>query len=282
MRRVLFGLLTLGACAANADALANEAVAAEDSSPPPLRKSLDPQAEIFPDAAGAPQSIWSADVKKTAATASPLDVSPIFGRISFREERSIEPILANPAAPDANAALSAPPLWTKELNNILGRDSGGNVSIGYQSIVEAIKLQGWFGVGAAQAYIWKTELENKRQGGGAGYRAGWQLDFAPTPQTMFYAKSFYSPVFQTSLVEIKPGYAVLDGFSFVMLPDGKLYIGPFAVLNSNWQDKISKAGVHLTFGQIGAFTLTLAGGYARERFAGAAGAFGLIESSVRF
>jgi len=66
-----------------------------------------------------------------------------------------------------------------------------------------------------------------------------------------------------------------------MFPVGKLYIGPFAVLSSNWQDKISKAGFHLTFAEIGAFSLTLAGGYARERFAGA-GAFGLIESSVRF
>ncbi len=98
---------------------------------------------------------------------------------------------------------------------------------------------------------------------------------------MFFVKGFYSDVFQRSLVEIKPGYAVLDNFSFAASPPGRLYIGPFAVLTGHWRDKISKAGLQLTFGEIGAFSLTFAGGLSRDKYAGA-GAFGMIESSLRF
>jgi hypothetical protein len=98
---------------------------------------------------------------------------------------------------------------------------------------------------------------------------------------MFFAKGFYSDVFQRTLVEIKPGYAVLDNFSFAAFAAQKLYIGPFAVLTGHWRDNISKAGLQLTFGEIGAFTLTIAGGLSRDKYAGA-GAFGMIESSLRF
>ena len=48
MRRVLFGLLTFGACATNAAALAEELSAMDDFATSPLRKTLDPQVEIFP------------------------------------------------------------------------------------------------------------------------------------------------------------------------------------------------------------------------------------------
>ena len=98
---------------------------------------------------------------------------------------------------------------------------------------------------------------------------------------MFFAKGFYSDVFQRSLVEIKPGYAILDDFSFAAFAAEKVYIGPFAVLTGHWRDKISKAGLQLTFGEIGAFTLTFAGGFSRDKYA-AAGAFGMIEAILRF
>ena len=80
---------------------------------------------------------------------------------------------------------------------------------------------------------------------------------------------------------MKPGYAVVDSFSFAAFAAGKLYIGPFAVLTGHSRDKFSKAGLQMTFGKIGAFTLTFAGGLARDKYAGA-GAFGMIESSLRF
>lgn len=282
-RRMLFGLLTLGACASNSAVLAEEALSTEDFIPPPLRKTLEPQVEIFSGVAGTRASNWSADLKRTAATAGGPDVSGIFDHNSLRDEPNIEPIAMGATAPDfANTSPTAPPTWTKELNNILGRNAGGNIPFGYPTIVEAIKFQAWLGSGAAQVYVWKLELENRRQGGEFGYRTGWELDCAPTPQTMFYAKSFYSPVFQTSLVEIKPGYAVADSSNFAAFPIGKFYIGPFAVLNSNWRDKISKAGLHLTFGEIGAFNLSVAGGYAHESLFAGGGAFGLIEASRRF
>jgi hypothetical protein len=73
----------------------------------------------------------------------------------------------------------------------------------------------------------------------------------------------------------------LDNFSFAAFPRGKLYIGPFAVLTGYWRDQISKAGLQLTFGEIGAFSLTFATGLSRDKYVGA-GAFGMIESSLRF
>ncbi len=274
MRRVLLGLLTFGACATNVAALAEELSAMDDFATSPLRETLDPQVEIFPLALEDRRTDPRANAEIPNA---PVD-STIFERIGLREG-PIDLQAARPTAEFATTDFIGPPFWASE-NDVVGRKPNLNALLGYQTIVDAIKLQGWFGA-LAQARIWRLDQENRRSGGGAGLGTIWELDAAPSPQTMFFAKGFYSDVFQRSLVEIKPGYAILDDFSFAAFAAEKVYIGPFAVLTGHWRDKISKAGLQLTFGEIGAFTLTFAGGFSRDKYA-AAGAFGMIESILRF
>lgn len=275
MRRMLFGLLTLGACATNAAALAEELSAMDDFATSPLRKTLDPQVEIFPLALEDRRFDPRANAEIAAAPAD----SMLFDRIGLRVE-PVDTQAARPTADLATADFIGPPFWASDQINIVGRKANLNALLGYQTIVDAIKFQGWFGA-AAQARIWRLDQENRRPGGGAALGTIWELDAAPSSQTMFFAKGFYSDVFQRSLVEIKPGYAVLDNFSFAVFAAEKVYIGPYAVLTGHWRDKICKAGLQLTFGEIGAFTLTFAGGLSRDKYAGA-GAFGMIESSLRF
>jgi hypothetical protein len=275
MRRVLFGLLTFGACATNVAALAEELSAMDDFATSPLRKTLDPQVEIFPFALEDRRFDPRANAEIAAAPAD----SMLFDRIGLRVE-PVDTQTARPIAELATADFIGPPFWASDQINIVGRKASLNALLGYQTIVDAIKFQGWFGA-AAQARIWRLDQENRRPGGGGALGTIWELDAAPSSQTMFFAKGFYSDVFQRSLVEIKPGYAVLDNFSFAVFAAEKLYIGPYAVLTGHWRDKICKAGLQLTFGQIGAFTLTFAGGVSRDKYAGA-GAFGMIESSLRF
>jgi len=275
MRRMLFGLLTLGACATNAAALAEELSAMDDFATSPLRKTLDPQVEIFPLALEDRRFDPRANAEIAAAPAD----SMLFDRIGLRVE-PVDTQTARPTAELATADFIGPPFWASDQINIVGRKANLNALLGYQTIVDAIKFQGWFGA-AAQARIWRLDQENRRPGGGAALGTIWELDAAPSSQTMFFAKGFYSDVFQRSLVEIKPGYAVLDNFSFAVFAAEKVYIGPYAVLTGHWRDKICKAGLQLTFGEIGAFTLTFAGGLSRDKYAGA-GAFGMIESSLRF
>ncbi|MGC1861107.1 MAG: cellulose biosynthesis protein BcsS [Methylocystis sp.] len=275
MRRMLFGLLTFGVCATKAAALAEELSAMDDFATSPLRKTLDPQVEIFPLALEDRRFDPRANAEIAAA---PVD-STIFQRIHLREG-PVDPQAARPTAEFATTDFIGPPFWASDQINIVGRKPNLNTLLGYQTIVDAIKFQGWFGA-IAQARIWRLDQENRRPGGGAGLGTIWELDAAPSPQTMFFAKGFYSDVFQRSLIEIKPGYAILDNFSFAAFAAGKLYIGPFAVLTGHWRDNISKAGLQLTLGEIGAFTLTFAGGLSRDKYA-AAGVFGMIESSLRF
>jgi hypothetical protein len=279
MRRVLFGLLTFGACATNAAALAEELSAMDDFATSPLRKTLDPQVEIFPLALEDRRFDPRANAGGSAEIANaPVD-SMIFDRIGLREG-PVDPWPARPTAEFATTDFIGPPFWTSDQINIIGRKPNLDNLLGYQTILDAIKFQGWFGA-VAQARIWRLDQDNRRPGGGAGLGTIWELDAAPSPQTMLFAKSFYSDVFQRSLIEIKPGYAVVDNFSFAAFAAEKLYIGPFAVLTGHLRNKICKAGLQLTFGQIGAFTLTFAGGVSRDKYAGA-GAFGMIESSLRF
>jgi Cellulose biosynthesis protein BcsS len=277
MRRMLFGLLTFGACATNAAALAEELSAMDDFATSPLRKTLDPQVEIFPLALEDRRFDPRANAGAAEIADAPVDLT-IFDRVGLRDG-SVDPQAARPTAEFATTDFNGPPFWASDQFNIVGGKPNLNTLVGYQSIVDAIKFQGWFGA-VTQARIWKLDQENRRPGGG-GLGTIWELDAAPSSQTMFFAKGFYSDVFQRTLVEIKPGYAVLDNFSFAAFAAENVYIGPFAVLTGHWRDKISKAGLQLTFGKIGAFTLTLAVGLSRDKYAGA-GAFGMIESSLRF
>ena len=206
MRRMLFGLLTFGACATNAAALAEELSAMDDFATSPLRKTLDPQVEIFPLALEDRQF----DPRANAEIAdAPVD-STIFARIGLRGG-PIDLQAARPTAEFATEDFIGPPFWASDQINIVGRKPNLNTLLGYQTIVDAIKFQGWFGA-VAQARIWRQDQDYRRPGGGAGLGTIWELDAAPSPQTMFFAKGFYSDVFQRSLIEIKPGYAICGRF----------------------------------------------------------------------
>lgn len=281
MRRMLFGLLTFGACAANAAVLAEELSAMDDFAASPLRKTLDPQVEIPPLALQDRRFDPRANAGGAAVIAALPADSTIFDRIGLHDG-PIDPRSQRPTTEFANSDLVDPPFWANAPNNnFVGRKQNLNTLLGYPSVVEAAKFQGWFGA-ATQARIWRQDQENMRPNGG-GLGTIWELDAAPSSQTMFFVRGFYSDLFQRSLVEIKPGYAVLDNFSFAALAPGKLYIGPFAVLTGHWRDKVSKAGLQMTFGEIGAFSLTFAAGVSRDKYAGVgAAAFGMIELSLRF
>lgn len=278
MRRLLVGLLTLGAYAAHSAALAKELAGIDDFATSPLRTTLEPDAETVDPGVDDWRVDPGANAREAAVIIAGLEDSALFDRIGLRGG-STDSRAARPIADLANGDFLGPPFWASEADNIAGIAPDRNIFFEYQAIAEAIKFQGLFGLGSPQAHVWRQDQQNRRPGAGLGTL--WSLECAPSPETMLFVKGFYSDVFHRSLVEIKPGYAVLDNFSFAAFPPGKLYIGPFAVLTGRWRDKISQAGLQLTFGDIGAFSLTLAGGVSRDTYTGA-GVFGLIEASLRF
>jgi hypothetical protein len=185
---MLFGLLTLGACATNAAALAEELSAMDDATSP-LRKTLDPQVEIFPLALEYRRFDPRANAEIAAAPAD----SMLFDRIGLRVE-PVDTQTARPTAELATADFIGPPFWASDQINIVGRKASLNALLGYQTIVDAIKFQGWFGA-AAQARIWRLDQENRRPGGGA-LGTIWEWTPRRVPRQCFSRKAFIRMYFR--------------------------------------------------------------------------------------
>ena len=112
-------------------------------------------------------------------------------------------------------------------------------------------------------------------------KSGAEVFLEPAGKTMLFVKSFYSVASQKTLLQTKLGFAIFENAYGDSAPPANFYIGPFALLNRFRLDQAEKLGAHLTLSEIGAFQFTLAAGYSRDRLKGA-GAFGMMESSLRF
>ena len=145
MRRVLFGLLTFGACATNAAALAEELSAMDDFATSPLRKTLDPQVEIFPLALE-DRRIRSARERRDPPTRRWIRR---YSSASAFARGPIDPQAARPTAEFATHGFYRPAILGKRRMNVVGRKPNLNTLLGYQTIVDAIKFQGWFGAAGA-------------------------------------------------------------------------------------------------------------------------------------
>jgi len=134
MRRMLFGLLTLGACATNTAALAEELSAMDDATSP-LRKTLDPQVEIF-------RSPWKTvgSIRARTPRSRPRPrIRRYSTALAFALSRG-----HTSRAPDSgtrDADFIGPPFWASDQINIVGRKASLNALLGYQTIVDAIKFQ---------------------------------------------------------------------------------------------------------------------------------------------
>ena len=105
----------------------------------PLRKTLDPQVEIFPLALEDRRFDQRANAAgATEIAAAPVDAT-VFDRIGIRDE-PVDPQAARPTAELATTDFVGPPFWASDQINIVDRKPNLNTSLGYQSIVDAIKF----------------------------------------------------------------------------------------------------------------------------------------------
>lgn len=183
----------------------------------------------------------------------------------------------------ADPSTTSPLAWREEAEELLRRESAGYLNLQSAAAVAAAfaPLSQPFGAAAAYNAVKRWDDEKWRQLGALSVKRGWELEYAPSKNTMIYLKDSYSQTSQRTLAEAKLGIAVLDPSQWGCPTPGKVYAGPFAVADGLRRDQIAKLGAHLTLLEIGAFHLTLAAGVAHERLSDR-GAFGLIETSWRF
>ncbi|HXY59454.1 MAG TPA: cellulose biosynthesis protein BcsS [Methylocystis sp.] len=248
-----------------------------------LRPTLPPQA--------GPQA-KTANRSSTDATPPP---KPIFTVRGVTEDRGTGPAFN---APSSSARLHRifsfldledaglpdladhPFIATENLDSALRRQFGGTEPLEWQYFFIGGRAPAWIGAGAAYDFFRRQDRADWGLGRST-WKGGWEIDFAPTGWTMAYARGLTADAARRALVEGKLGLALFDDLSLPGLPSGNLYLGPFAIIHGLRLDEDAKLGMHMTFGQIGAFHIGVAGGYARGRF-GEGGAFGLLESSFRF
>ncbi|HYA79669.1 MAG TPA: cellulose biosynthesis protein BcsS [Methylocystis sp.] len=173
-----------------------------------------------------------------------------------------------------------PFLATENLDSALRRQLSGTSLQDWQYFFIGGRPPAWITAGAAYDFFKRQDRADWGLGH-SSWKGGWEIDLAPTAATMAYARGLNAEAARRALVEGKLGFAVFDDVSLPVLPVGKLYLGPFAMMHGLRFDEDAKLGMHMTFGEIGAFHIGVAGGYARGRF-GEGGAFGLLESSFRF
>jgi len=181
----------------------------------------------------------------------------------------------------AEPSLRSPLAWRQEAEDILRRESIADLAAQSAAAAALAHLPGQFGATGAIEALKRQDVERWRQIGAWSAKSGFELDAAPTKDTLFYMKSFYSAASQKTQAEAKVGVAVFDSSFWGAAPQGKVYVGPFAVADGLRRDQLSKIGAHLTLSEIGAFHVTLASGVSQDRLKGR-GAFGLIETSWKF
>lgn len=297
MRRRWLGRVMLCVGAASLAAPIHSSRAEETGRVFALRPSLEPASDLSPPAA-APASPGQPPPARLAAPRGGADApsarlamppaagedgaAPLHDWIDAARLDSFVTLPADPARfQRPNLGDDASPAFTDVLQYGLRREAGGNPLVEYQYLVEAAHLPGWVGAASALDALRRQENATWRQNAFWNARSGWEFEHSPTDATWLGARGYYSPGFNKSLMEAKFGLAFFDGAAFAAFPALRFYAGPYVGADGPRFDGATKLGAHLTIGQIGVFHLTFAAGYAHDRWGGP-GAFGLIQSSLRF
>ncbi|QGM46875.1 cellulose biosynthesis protein BcsS [Methylocystis heyeri] len=254
------GLLAIAFCVWASPAASGGAASSLEifDSPPPLRPTLAPQSDPVRENS-------RAEAKIAAAVVARLD--PV--RLRTRIQSLDEAIARASVAPGQPGGVGTG-----------GQGLPGEFFTQTPAIFDANRFRGLADLGAALGRAFKADPELWRLKQYWALKSGFEVDYAPSAETLFYLKSLYSPAYHASFAEIKPGFSPLDGL-LPAPPLGKFYLGPFAVLAGLRRDQPMKLGLHLTLSEIGSFHVTMACGYARDRLMGS-GAFGLMETSFKF
>ncbi|HMK90641.1 MAG TPA: cellulose biosynthesis protein BcsS [Methylocystis sp.] len=180
----------------------------------------------------------------------------------------------------AEPAPWTPLSWSQEAEELARQESIRPLTPGNGAAAPTLWPAPLAAVGTYDA-LRRLDADKWRQLGSWNVKRGWEVEYAPTSETMFYARDFHSQTTLKTLAEAKLGISVLDASFWDAALRGKIYVGPFAVADSLRGGQESKIGAHVTLSEIGAFHVTFAGGVAHEAARGR-GAFGLIETSWRF
>jgi len=272
MRRLVLSLSTLVVSAASLAAPIDDGVV--------LRPTLPPQSDSPPKTASRLRSASSPPPGPLFSIRGESEISelaPAFdGRSGFVRPLSFLD-LQDAGLP---SIVDHPFIATENLDSTLRRQLSGTAFQDWPYFFIGGRPPAW--ISASAAYDFFRRQDRADWGlGHSSWKGGWEVDLAPTSSTLAYARGLNAEAARRALVEGKLGLAVFDDVSLPGLPSGKLYLGPFAIMHGLRFDEDAKLGMHMTFGEIGAFHIGIAGGYARGRF-GEGGAFGLLESSFRF
>jgi hypothetical protein len=279
MRNKLLYPLSIIACA-----MTSSGYAADKAPPAPQTEEANDDThhvEILTGADGTTRRISGVYSEATFAITGALDnESGIRGRIGGSYSRFDYPIYGDeypiPGSPFGDGLP-----WINQAGKIGGRELEGGALIGYQHVADNWSLMGLIGANVQNDSLTWLDLTNPVQGTRWGFKTVWELDVAPTTETMLYAYGSYSTAFQTAVLDVRPGYKIIDKLSIGGLVLKDIYIGPHGMFISDERDQTSRAGAHLTISEIGPVHVTIAGGYAHDRYNGP-GAYGLIETAVHF
>lgn len=275
MKRICHAALPICVCIASFGARAADAL----PPPPAAAPAIAPTIEITSFSTSTTRRIWDQYLEGTFALQSNLEESGFRSRLGLGFGRYDYPI----SGADADVPFSDIGLpWIKEVGKISGRYQEGAFLVGYQIVADRYSLLGLVGAGVQHHSLSRPDPENLVRGTRWGFNVAAELDAYPTDHTMFYSYGTYSTAFQSGYVDVRPGYLVFEHFSLgTLFSATNIYIGPQGIWESNRHDRIWKVGAHLTISEFGPFHATFAGGYAYDNF-NKSGAYGLIETSVRF
>lgn len=277
MKKISIAVLIFGACASSTNVFAADAALPPPPTPEPEEPA--PIVEILSLTTATTRRAWDKVAQGTVAIASNLDESGIRGRLGLSFGRYDYPI----AGEDVDVPWSDFGFpWIREVGKISGRYLEGSFLLGYEVVTDRYSLLGLIGGEGQRHSLSQWDPENQVKGTRWGFKVVAEIDSHPFDNTMFYAYGSYSTAFQTAHVDVRPGYLAFDRLDIGDLVSiGNIYVGPHGSYDSDLHDRIWKAGAHVTMSELGPFYTTLAGGYVHDRF-NKSGAYGLIETSVRF
>lgn len=276
MKRICHAALPFCACIASLGANAADSLL---PAPPASAPAIPPTIELTSYSTATSRRIWDQYLEGTFALQSNLEESGFRTRLGLGFGRYDYPL----AGEDADVPFSDYGLpWVSEVGKISGRYQEGAFLFGYEFVRDRYAVLGLIGGGVVHHGLSQPDPENPAHGTRWGFTVAVQVDAFPTDRTMFYGYGAYNTAFQTSYADLRPGLLVFEHFNIANLFSGtNVYIGPQGVWESNARDYMWKVGAHLTISEFGPFHTTFAGGYVYDQY-NKSGAYGLIETSVRF
>jgi hypothetical protein len=249
--------------------------------PPPPRTTpeIPPTVEITSFSTATTRRIWDQWLEGTVAPVGNLDESGFRTRLWLAFGRYDYPIRGEDAdVPFSDFGLP----WLNEFGKISGRYQEGQFLFGYEYVSDRFSLLGLIGAGVQHHGLSQPDPENPVRGTRWGFTVAAELDAHPTERTMFFGFASYSTAFTSVFVDARPGYLLTGHLNIAdLIVAEDVYLGPHGIYEYNKREFNYKAGIHLTLSEMGPFHTTIAGGYAYDQF-NKSGAYGLIETSVRF